>query len=155
MQKKLFILLIISLVSIPLFAGISLDIGVSALSNVGGAEPVTRPLGAELNIGMTLFNNLAIVQLSGGFFSPPFSDSYSDPAGVFGAGVLFSPIKYLYIGMRTGMFPPIEDDENWYSYGGVVFRVQNPGKGFHYYAESEISFTGILNRFSMGLNFTL
>ncbi|MCD6395937.1 MAG: hypothetical protein J7L71_00220, partial [Spirochaetaceae bacterium] len=133
----------------------SLDIGVSALSNIGTTGPVTRPLGAELNIGMTLFDSLAIVQFSGGFFSPPLSDAFNDPAGVFGMGVLFSPVKYLYIGMRTGMITPIEDDENWYSYGGVVFRVQNPGKGLHYYAESEISFTGILNRFSMGLNFTL
>jgi len=155
MQKKLFILLIISLVSIPLFAGVSLDVGVSALSNVGGVVPVTRPLGAEVNIGMTLFNNLAIVQFSGGFFSPSLGDTFTDNTGVFGLGVLFSPVKYLYLGMRSGMLAPTEDGDDWYSYGGLVLRIQNPGKGVHYYAESEISFTGILNRFSMGLNFTI
>ncbi len=154
MQKKIIILVFISLVSIPLFAGISLDIGVSALGNVG-AVPATRPLGAEVNIGMTLFDNLAIVQFSGGFFSPSLGDTFSDPTGVFGLGVLFTPVKYLYLGMRSGMLAPIDDDDDWYSYGGLVFRIQNPGKGLHYYAESEISLTGILNRFSMGINFTL
>ena len=155
MQKKIIILVLISLVSIPLFAGVSLDLGVSALSNVGATVAQTRPLGAEANMGMTLFNNQAIVQFSFGFFSPALASDSTDIAGVLALGVLYSPIKYLYLGARSGTITPIGDSDDWYNYGGIVFRIQNPGKGLHYYAESEISFTGILNRFSMGINFTL
>ena len=155
MNKKTFffaVLIVISMASVPLFAGVSIDLGVSALGNA--IYPSARPLGAITSLGVTLFDNKAIVQITGGFFSPPLGDNYEDPAGIISAGVLFSPMKYLYVGFRSGMITP-SDTEDWNNYGAMVFRVQKPGKGFHYFAESEISFTGIFNRFSMGLNFTL
>ncbi|MCK5674549.1 MAG: hypothetical protein KAH95_14310 [Spirochaetales bacterium] len=158
MNKKIFfvlILIIISLVSVPLFADISIDIGISALGSA--VQPSTRPLGAIAGIGFTLFENKAIVQVLGGFFSPPLGDvpEYQDPAGILSAGVLFSPMEYLYLGFRTGMITPVDSWESVANYGSMVLRVQKPGKGIHYFAESEISLTGIFNRFSMGINFTL
>jgi len=85
--------------------------------------------------------------------SPAFSDDSEDPAVIISTGVLFSPMEYLYVGFRTGMIT--EDLETWLNYGSMVLKVQKPGKGIHYFAESEISFSGIFNRFSTGVNFTL
>ena len=155
MNKKIFffaVLIVVSLISVPVFAGVSVDLGVSALGNA--VWPATRPLGAITSLGITLFDNKAIVQVTGGFFSPPLGNSYSDPAGIISAGVLFSPMEYLYLGFRTGMITP-SDTEDWNNYGAMVFRVQKPGKGFHYFAETEVNLLGIFNRFSMGLNLTL
>jgi len=155
MNKKIFfilILVVITSASIPLFAGVSIDLGISALGNA--VYTSARPLGAMTSLGVTLFENKAIVQITGGFFVPPLGESYNDPAGIISAGVLFSPIKYLYLGFRTGMITP-SDTEDWNNYGAMVFRVQKPGKGLHYFAETEVSLLGLFNRFSMGLNLTL
>ena len=158
MNKKLFlvlILVVISSISVPLFAGISIDLGISALGSA--YQPSTRPIGAITSLGVTLFDDKAIVQVLGGFFSPPLGDvdEYQDPAGILSTGVLFSPMEYLYLGFRTGMITPVDEGENVANYGSMVLRVQKPGKGIHYFAESEISLSGIFNRFSMGINFTL
>jgi len=155
MNKKFFVivfLIIFSIFTVPLFAGVSVDLGVSALGNA--LYLASRPLGGLAALGITLFEDRAIVQVTGGFFSPPLGDDYNDPAGIISAGVLFSPMEYLYLGFRTGVITP-SDTKNWNNYGAMVFRVQKPGKGLHYFAESEISFSGIFNRFSMGLNLTL
>lgn len=152
MKKVVLILVVVFIVSTPAFAGISLDLGLSALGNA--AVSPTRVLGGEVGIGITLYDYRALVQIIGGFFVPPLGEAYSDPAGVLSVGILFSPIQYLYFGFRTGMITPIEDSEDWLNYGSMVIRVQSPGKGFHFYGESEISFTGIFNRFSMGMNVT-
>jgi len=152
-KKGLFVLIIVVIMAAPVFAGVSLDLGISALGNA--AATPARPLGAEVGIGLTLFDYRALVQVTGGFFSPPLSDAYNDPAGVLSAGILFSPLEYLYLGFRTGMITPIDTSDYWTSYGGMVIRVQTRGKGLHFYGESEISFSGVFNRFSMGINLTL
>ena len=155
MNKKIFFfIIIVSLASIPVFAGVSIDIGISALGNAVYIE-AARPMGAIVTIGVPLFEYKAIVQLVGGFFTPPFGDDYNDPVGSISAGVLYSPMKYLYMGFRTGFITPPDAYTDAISYGSIVFRVQKPGKGFHYFAETEIGLLGILNRFSMGFNFTL
>ncbi|MEA1911684.1 MAG: hypothetical protein U9N32_08455 [Spirochaetota bacterium] len=156
MNKKIFffaVLIIVSLVSVPLFAGVSIDLGVSALGNAYYYD--TRPLGAITSLGVTLYDNKAIVQITGGFFSPPLNEDYEDPAGIISAGVLFSPMEYLYLGFRTSMIFPLDEKSDPTNHGSMVLRVQNPGKGIHYFAETEVSFLGYFNRFSMGLNFTL
>lgn len=156
MNKKIFFfafLIVVSLASVPVFAGVSVDLGVSALGNAYWVA--TRPVGATAAVGFTLFDYRAIVQLAGTFMVPPLGDSYEDPAGILSAGVLFSPIKYLYLGMRTSMITPPDTADDLTSYGTMVFRVQNPGKGIHFFAEDEVSFTGAFNKFSMGVNFTL
>ncbi len=155
MNKKIFFILILVLItslSVPLFAGVSVDLGVSALGNA--ANIAFRPAGAITSLGITLFDNKAIVQVVGGFFVPPISKGYNDPAGILSAGVLFSPMEYLYLGFRTGMITP-SDTEDLTNYGAMVLRVQKPGKGLHYFAETEVSLLGNFNRFSMGINFTL
>ena len=148
-----FAVLIISVVSVSAFAGVSIDLGVSALGNA--VFVASRPAGATVALGVTLFDYRAIVQIAGTFLVPPLGDDYNDPAGVISAGVLFSPMEYLYLGMRTNMITPPDTVEDWSSYGTIVIRVQKPGKGFHFFAESETSFIGALNRFSAGLNLTL
>ena len=156
MNKKLFffaVLIIVSFVAVPVFAGVSIDLGASALGNA--VYQVSRPAGGIVALGLTLFDYKAIVQVTGGFFVPPLGDDYNDPAGIISAGVLFSPMEYLYLGFRTGMITPPDDISDWASYGSMVLRVQKPGKGLHYFAESEVSLTGFFNRFSMGLNLTL
>ena len=155
MNKKLIFfifLIVVSLFTVPLFAGVSVDLGVSALGTA--VYQVSRPLGAIVTLGMTLFEDKALVQVTGGFFSPPLGDGYEDPAGVLSAGVLFSPMEYLYLGFRTGMITPPDNIDDWVSYGAMVLRVQKQGKGIHYFAETEISMTGYFNRFSTGVNLT-
>lgn len=155
MNKKIFffvVIIVVFLVSVPVFAGVSIDLGVSALGNAVWAA--TRPAGAITSLGVTLFDNKAIVQVTGGFFSPPLGESYDDPAGIISTGVLYSPMEYLYMGFRTGMLTP-SDTEDWTSYGALVFRIQKPGKGLHYFAETEVSLLGNFNRFSTGVNLTL
>lgn len=152
-KKVIFIIIIVSLVSVPVFAGISIDIGLSALGNAVYIQ-AARPFGAIVTMGIPLFDYKAIVQLVGGFFTPPFDDGYDDPVGSISAGVLFSPMEYLYMGFRTGFITPPDIYTDAISYGSIVLRIQKPGKGFHYFAESEIGLLGILNRFSMGLNLT-
>jgi len=153
MRKGIFVVAIIFIMSVPLFAGVSLDLGVSAAGNTGDA--LSRPLGGEVSIGMTLYNYKALIQITGGIFSPSLSGDSSDPVGILSAGILITPIKYLYFGFRSGMIIPTDDNTNVINYGGMVIRVQAPGKGLHFYGETEISFTGIFNRFSMGINYTL
>ncbi|MDA3940752.1 MAG: hypothetical protein PF693_15825 [Spirochaetia bacterium] len=157
MKKIIFllvILIVISTAAVPLFAGVSIDLGVSALGNAN--YMTSRPLGAIAAIGVTLFDNKAIMQIVGGFFSPTLNGSDSYPAGAISAGVLFSPMEYLYLGFRTGMITLLDDkDSDVNSYGSMVLRVQKPGKGIHYFAETEVSLLGNFNRFSMGVNFTL
>lgn len=151
-KTALFIFVIILVFSFPVFAGVSLDLGASALGNA--TVGVARPLGAEVSIGLTLFNYKALIQITGGFLSPPLAQDFNDAVGIISAGVLYSPIKFLYIGFRTGMISPIEDSDDWPSYGGIVIRVQTPGRGIHFYGESEIGLLGIFNRFSAGINLT-
>ncbi len=154
MKKFIFLILVILVVvSFPVFSEVSVDLGLSALNNA--VYQVSRPVGGMVGLGFTLFDNIAIVQVTGGFFVPPLSEAYSDPAGVLSAGVLFSPVKYVYMGFRSGLITPPDDYSDWLSYGAMVLRVQKQGKGLHFFAESEISMTAFFNRFTMGMNFTL
>jgi len=155
MNKKIFffaLLILVLFVSVPIFSGVSLDVGVSTLGNA--VDIATRPLGVFASIGVPMFDYLAIVQAMGSVFSPSPGEDSSDPVGVLSAGVLFSPMKYLYLGMRTILITPPDDATNPLTYGSMVLRVQNPGKGTHFFAETEISFTGMFNRFTTGINFT-
>ncbi len=157
MKRHLFfaVLVLAILTAAPLFADLSIDLGVTALgSAVYSGE--SRPLGATAAVGATMFNGKALVQLNGSIFSPPLIDSaHTDPVAALGIGVLFSPVQYLYVGFRNGMMTPPDDVEGWISYGTMVLRVQNPGKGLHFFAESELSLIDTFNKFSMGVNLML
>ena len=157
MKRKSLLVLVLTAIlpgaGTPLFAGITVDVGVSGMATA--VVPVSRPLGGTVNIGVTLFDYKAIVRASGGVLSPPLSPDYNDAAGVVGLGLLFSPIRLLYIGVEAGLISPIENSEDWYSYAAALLRVQSPGKGFHFFAEGEMSMTGMLNRITLGLNLTL
>lgn len=81
--------------------------------------------------------------------------NYEDPVGSLSAGVLFSPVEYLYIGMRSGMITPPDAYEEWLNYSTLVMRVQSPGKGMHFFAETELNFEGTFSKLAIGLNLTL
>ncbi len=155
MNKKIVligVLIILFFTAVPVFAGVSVDIGASLLGNAYYAA--TRPLGGTVGIGFTLFDYRAMVQLEGTIMSPPLTGDYTDPDAVFGAGVLFSPVQYFYAGIRTNAIIPPDDTDDMVSVGSLVFRVQNPGKGMHFYAEADISPMGAFNKFTAGLNMT-
>lgn len=156
MAKRCFLVLamLFVLCTAPIFAEISIDLGITGLGNAvyPGAS---RPLGASVGVGATMFDFQSLLQVNGSLFSPPIAGDYEDPAVAISAGVFFSPVQYLYMGFRSGMISPPDEIETWTSYGSMVLRVQNQGKGTHFFAESEISFTGVLNKFAMGVNFVL
>ncbi len=153
MSKKIYaavLLLVLVFVSVPVFAGVSVDLGGSLLGNV--VWSATRPLGGTVGVGITLFDYKAVVQVSGTFMSPPLGDTYEDPAGVLSAGILFSPLQYFFLGMRTTMVTPPDTVDDFTTFGTLVLRIQNSGKGMHFFAETEISPSGLLNKFTAGLN---
>lgn len=153
MSKKIFIavlLIVLVSVSIPVFAGVSIDLGGSFLGNA--VWSATRPLGGTVGVGITMFEYKALVQISGTFMSPPLGDAYNDPAGVLSAGVLFSPFQYFFLGMRASMVTPPDTIDDFTTLGTLVFRIQNSGKGMHLFAETEMSPTGSLNKFTAGMN---
>ena len=146
------VLIILIFTAVPVFAGVSVDIGASLLGNA--RYYATRPLGGTVGIGFTLFDYRAMVQMEGTLLSPPVTGGYNDPIVVLGAGVLFSPVQYFYAGLRANAISPSDDSEDLSSAGSLVFRVQNQGKGMHFYAEADISPAGFFNKFTTGLNLT-
>ena len=155
MNKKIVligVLIILIFSSVPAFAGVSVDIGASLLGNAYCSA--TRPLGGTVGVGLTLFDYRAIVQLEGTIMSPPLTGDCIDPDAVLSAGVLFSPVQYFYAGIRTNAIVPPDDTDVMVSTGSLVFRVQNQGKGMHFYAEADISPMGAFNKFTAGLNMT-
>ncbi|MEM5948621.1 hypothetical protein WKV44_08705 [Spirochaetia bacterium 38H-sp] len=103
--KKLLILVFLVLGGAFYFADISLDIGVASAANA--AVIVSRPLGGDIIIRLSVFEDLAIVQFCGRVFSPLVANGYNDMIASLGGGVLFSPTRYLYIGMCSGIFSPM------------------------------------------------
>ncbi len=141
------------IMAVPVFSQVSVDFGVAAFGTA--SVPASRPLGGAVGLGFYTYGGKVLILSEGTFFSPALGDSYTDPAGAFSAGVLFSPISYVYLGLCSGMISPPDDGNDWTGYGAAIIRVQNYGKGMHFYAESEISFNAIFSKFSVGINFTL
>lgn len=156
-MKKIIVLAVLIfmlLATAPIFADLSIDLGATALGTVVYTDGV-RPLGGMVGLGVTMFDYKAMVQLTGNFFTPPIGDNYEDSVGSLSAGVLFSPVEYLYIGMRSGMITPPDAYDEWLNYSTIVMRVQRSGKGMHFFAETELNFQGTFSKLAIGLNLTL
>jgi hypothetical protein len=53
------------------------------------------------------------------------------------------------------MITPADAYEEWLNYSTLVMRVQSPGKGMHFFAETELNFQGTFSKLAIGLNLTL